>query len=189
LSNDVARSILRIGLVATQDVARGRVRVIFPDHYQLESWWLPIVVPKAQSDKYYWMPDLGEQVVCLMDQHDEDGAVLGAIYSSVDTVPIASPDRSHIAFNDGAFLDYNRSSHSLQVSLPSGGVINISANGASISIDEAGNVEIIAPGQIKLGGGSLRGVARLGDTVHVTDDEGGTLTGTIVSASTNVFAD
>jgi thiamine monophosphate kinase len=68
-------------------------------------------------------------------------------------------------------------------------MINISSNGASISIDAAGNVKVIAPGQIELGGGSLRRVARLGDTVHVTDDEGGTLTGTIVSASTNVLAD
>ncbi|HJU29769.1 MAG TPA: phage baseplate assembly protein V, partial [Candidatus Binataceae bacterium] len=65
----------RVGLVNAQDPAKCAVRVAFPDRDQLQSWWLPVVVLKTQNDKSYWLPDIGEQVVCLMDEHDEDGAV------------------------------------------------------------------------------------------------------------------
>lgn len=180
----------RVGIVSAQDSANCRVRVTFPDHDQLQSWWLPIVVPKSQNDKAYWLPDLGEQVVCMMDEHDEDGAVLGAIYSSVDTPPVQSADKWHLRFSDGGFIEYDRSTHALSVSLPSSGALTISANGATMEIDPSGNVRLNATAskQIQLGSGAVAGVARLGDTVHVLDDEGATLSGTIVSASTNVLA-
>ena len=64
----------------------------FPDRDQMQSWWLPVILPKTQNDKAYWIPDVGEQVVCLMDAHDEDGAVVGAISSAADATPVNSPD-------------------------------------------------------------------------------------------------
>ncbi|MHB8382567.1 MAG: phage baseplate assembly protein V, partial [Candidatus Binataceae bacterium] len=64
-----APGMFRVGIVQEQDTALARVRVKFADYDQLRSWWLPIVVPKTQNDKAYWIPDLGEQVVCLMDAH------------------------------------------------------------------------------------------------------------------------
>ena len=70
-------SAFRVGIVSAQNPATAQVRVTFPDRNQMQSWWLGIVVPHTQNDKAYWIPDLGEQVVCLMDEHDEDGAVLG----------------------------------------------------------------------------------------------------------------
>lgn len=150
----------------------------------MQSWWLPVIVPKTQNDKAYWVPDIGEQVVCLMDEHDEDGAVVGAIYSTADAAPVNNPDAFHLSCKDGAAFEYNRASHALQVSIPSGGSVTITANGAQVMIDSNGDVKITASGQIQLGGGTLKGVARLGDSV--TCPAG---TGTIVSASTNVLAD
>ena len=72
------------------------------------SWWLPVVFAKTQDDKAYWIPDIGEQVVCLMDLRDEAGAVLGAIYSSADVPPVNSADKFHLGFKDGARFDYDR---------------------------------------------------------------------------------
>ena len=181
----------RVGLVKQQDLQGARVRVAFPDCDQLLSYWLPIVFTKTQNDKGYWVPDIGEQVVCLMDEHDEAGAVLGAIYSSADTPPVQSADKCHMSFKDGASIEYDRAAHALAVSLPNGATMSISANGASIAIDASGNVKIV-PGngaRVALGAnGGAVGVARLGDRVQVTDDEGGLLNGTIVSASTDVVA-
>jgi phage baseplate assembly protein V len=181
----------RVGLVKQQDLQGARVRVAFPDRDQLLSYWLPIVFTKTQNDKGYWVPDIGEQVVCLMDEHDEAGAVLGAIYSSADTPPVQSADKYHLSFKDGANIEYDRAAHALVVSLPNGATMSISANGASIAIDASGNVKIV-PGngaRVALGAnGGAVGVARLGDRVQVTDDEGGLLNGTIVSASTDVVA-
>ncbi len=178
------RSPLRIGLVTGQDPALCRVRIKFPDLDQVTSYWLPIAVPKTQNDKAYWIPDIGEQVVCLMDDHDEAGAVLGAIYSQADATPVQSADKFHLQFKDGASFEYDRAAHKLSVGLPNGGTVSVSANGASLTIDGSGNVNIVAPGLIKLGGQTLKGVARLGD--QVTCPAG---IGTITSASSNVLSD
>ncbi len=211
----------RVGIVQAQDTAHAKVRVVFPDYDEMISWWLPVIFAKTQDDKFYWIPDIGEQVVCLMDLRDEAGAVLGAIYSAADVPPVNSADKFHIAFKDGANFDYDRVAHLLNlffqdttqlqydalthlldlrfqdqaelkydgiehvlsVSLPQGGVFNLTANGAQIQIDSSGNITIRSAGLIQLGNGALAGVARLGDQVQV-----GEQTGTIVTASTDVLA-
>jgi phage baseplate assembly protein gpV len=216
----------RVGIVQQQDPAHAKVRVVFPDYDQVVSWWLPVIFAKTQNDKAYWIPDVGEQVVCLMDLRDEAGAVLGAIYSDADVPPVNSADKFHLAFKDGASVDYDRAAHildlkfqdnaeikydagahlldlklqdrgeikydagahALSVSLPSGATFNLTAGAAQVQIDGNGNVIIKAAGQVQLGSGQLAGVARLGDVVRVQDDEGGMLTGSIVTASLDVLA-
>lgn len=198
-----APGMFRVGLVMDQDASRARVRVTFPDFDQLSSWWLPVVVPKTQNDKAYWLPDVGEQVVCLMDAHDEAGAVLGAIYSSADTAPVANADKWHLSTSDGAAFEYDRGSHILSFSFPDGASLKydggahalalalptaatftIDAGSASIAIDAVGNVQVESLGVIKLGSQQLKGVARLGD--QVTCPAG---IGSITSASTIVEAE
>jgi phage baseplate assembly protein gpV len=210
----------RVGIVQQQDPAHAKVRVVFPDYDQVVSWWLPVIFAKTQNDKAYWIPDVGEQVVCLMDLRDEAGAVLGAIYSDADFPPF------HLAFKDGASVDYDRAAHvldlkfqdtaeikydagahvldlklqdrgeirydagahALSVNLPTGATFNLTTGAAQVQIDANGNVIIKAAGQVRLGSGQLAGVARLGDVVRVQDDEGGMLTGSIVTASLDVLA-
>jgi phage baseplate assembly protein V len=174
--------VYRVGIVKAQDAVNARVRVTFPDRDQLQSWWLPVVFAKAQNDKAYWIPDVGEQVVCTMDEYDEDGAVLGAIYSSADRPPVASVDKLHWGFKDGAAFEYDRSAHSFQMSIPNGGTVTIAANGASIAIDGSGNVTINAEGQLVLAGGGPA-IARVGDTTICPAG-----TGHIVSGSAKVNA-
>ena len=158
------------------------------------SWWLPVVVPKSQSDKAYWLPDIGEQVVCMMDEHDEDGAVLGAIYSKVDSPPVRDANKVNWTFKDGTSLEYDRGAHALACAMPAG-TLTISVSGASIAVDANGNVivasinaasnvSITASGQLLLGSLAVSGVARLGDSV--TCPAG---TGTITTASTIVLAE
>ena len=197
----------RVGIVQQQDAAHAKVRVVFPDYDEVVSWWLPVIFAKTQNDKVYWIPDVGEQVVCLMDLRDEAGAVLGAIYSNADLPPVSSADQFHLGFKDGASLDYDRAAHVLDVkfqdhgeikydggahalsmSLPAGATFSLTTGGAQVQIDANGNVIIKAAGQVQLGSGQLAGVARLGDVVRVQDDEGGMLTGSIVTASIDVLA-
>ena len=91
------------------------MRVVFPDYDEVISWWLPVIFWKTQDDKAYWIPDIGEQVVCLMDLRDEAGAVLGAIYSAADATPANSADKFYIGFKDGAHFDYDRALHILDL--------------------------------------------------------------------------
>jgi phage baseplate assembly protein gpV len=105
----------RVGIVQQQDTAQAKVRVVFPDYDEMISWWLPIIFFKTQDDKAYWIPDIGEQVVCLMDLRDEAGAVLGAIYSEADVPPVNSADKFVLAFKDGASFDYDRAAHVLNL--------------------------------------------------------------------------
>lgn len=108
-----SRSTLRLGIVKEQDPSLARLRVTFNEFDQLLSYWLPVVVPKTQNDKAYWLPDIGEQVVCIMDERDEDGVVLGAIYSQADATPVQDGNKFHLGFKDGAAIEYDRGAHVL----------------------------------------------------------------------------
>jgi phage baseplate assembly protein V len=192
-------SAFRVGIVSAQNPATAQVRVTFPDRSQMQSWWLGIVVPHTQNDKAYWIPDLGEQVVCLMDEYDEDGAVLGALYSTVDIPPIDSLNKSfHLTTQDSATFDYDRAAHGLTIALPAGATLSISASGATVAIDASGDVSVTAAGEVNVSGsgqvnitgsaivlaGGGPAVARVGDTTvcpagtgHITSGSSKTQSG------------
>lgn len=101
------------GVVVERDETKMRVRVQFAERDGLPSDWLPVLQQKTLGDFEVWLPDLGSHVACLMDQHYEDGVVLGCIYSDADLPPIADPDVFHRQFSDGTVLQYNRKTHIL----------------------------------------------------------------------------
>ena len=74
---------LRFGIVSQIDPINVQARVSFEDD-ESTSFWLPVLQTKTLKDKFYAMPDIGEQVACLMDENSEDGVILGAIYSAED---------------------------------------------------------------------------------------------------------
>lgn len=86
----------------------GFARVRFDDIDGLISTWLPVVYPKTQNDKICWTLDVSEQVACLMDEHLEDGCIVGAIYSQADIPPVTSADKLHLLFKDGGSFEYDR---------------------------------------------------------------------------------
>jgi phage baseplate assembly protein V len=149
------------------------------------SWWLPICVPKTQDDKAYWLPDVGEQVVCMMDEHDEDGAVLGCIYSQVDTTPVQSADKWHITMKDTATLEYDRNLHQLAVSLPTNATMSLIVNGVTISIDSSRNINLSGASDIKLVTNSHNDSINNIITVFNEHTHGGVQAGSSVTAVPN----
>ncbi|WP_435951674.1 phage baseplate assembly protein V [Dryocola sp. BD626] len=103
------------GIITEIDEATVRVRVNLPECDNLRSSWLPILQRNTQNNKDYWLPDVGEQVEVLLDDNGEDGVVLGAVYSSVDTAPLASLDKRYVQFSDGAAFEYDRKLHQLTI--------------------------------------------------------------------------
>ncbi len=115
----------------------------------MRSYWLQVVVPKTLADKTFWMPDAGEQVVCLMDECDEAGAVLGAIYSTVDTPPVQSPDKFHVSFRDGTVIEYDRAAHALTIVLCAGASATLNGP-AGITLESGASQVSITPGGVAI---------------------------------------
>ena len=84
---------------------------------------------------------MGEQVEVLLDNNGEDGVVLGAVYSTVDTAPVASRDKRYVQFSDGAAFEYDRSTHQLTIN---GGIEKIVIEVINGTCLTSPNVEIKA---------------------------------------------
>jgi len=119
---------IKVGKVVAVDEKTCKVRVQLEDNDGVLTYWLPIVVPKTQRDKFYWLPDIGEEVLCaFLDHGIEQGFVLGAIYNEKDRVPVVNKDKFHVKFEDGTWIEYDRKEHKLKVQCV--GDIEIVANG------------------------------------------------------------
>ena len=68
--------------------AEARVRL---DELQgMESYWLPVGQYRAGSaSTAYWMPEVGERVLCALDESGSAGVILAGIYS-LDNPPSAN---------------------------------------------------------------------------------------------------
>jgi len=106
--------VLRFGIVTQIDPINVLARVSFGDD-DSTSFWLPIMQTKTLKDKFYIMPDINEQVVCLMDENSEDGVILGAIYSSEDIPATQSELQYSMNLEDGSLVNANKESETLTV--------------------------------------------------------------------------
>lgn len=106
---------LKFGTVTNINPLTARAKVQFAED-NMSSYWLPIIQKKTLKDKYYAVVDIGEQVACLMDENSEDGVILGAIYTSLESVPVSSKDQNMIKFSDGSLIEYNKETKTLTIS-------------------------------------------------------------------------
>lgn len=118
---------LRLGTVCDKNSAKCLLRVEFSED-DITSDWLPMCVPAGAKNSFFAMPDIGEQVACLMDERCENGVVMGAIYSKSVQPKQAGDDVSSAVFSDGTKVVYNRSSHLLLVETVGDITIKTSAN-------------------------------------------------------------
>lgn len=98
-------SVLKFGIINDTDAARQVARVLFGED-GITSDWLPYLVRGSLDTKEAYPLPVNTHVACLMDCHCEDGVILGAIYSDVDT-----PDGGGVGvyrwhFEDGAEAEY-----------------------------------------------------------------------------------
>lgn len=115
--NELARAIrnmVRTGVVVETDLNAGRCRVqtggIITD-------WLQWLTQRAGRSRTWWAPSVGEQVLILAVGGELDTAfVLSGIFSDENPAPSASADALHIAFPDGAVIEYEPQTSALTVS-------------------------------------------------------------------------
>ena len=105
---------LRYGTVCEKDPAKGMLRVDFEED-DIPSYWMPMLTAAVAQNSFFSLPDIGEQVACLVDAHCETGVVLGAIPSDNVKPKLASADISSAVFSDGTKVSYDRESHVLAI--------------------------------------------------------------------------
>ncbi|WP_265822499.1 phage baseplate assembly protein V [Geovibrio ferrireducens] len=140
--------IVRVGKVVEQNPTLCAVRVELEDADSTVSAVLRILVNKAQDDKAFWMPDLGEQVLCLfLPNGVEYGFVLGSFYSDDDTPSVSSNDKWHVRFKDGTEIEYDREKHILSADVK--GQANIKAS-ETITVEAVGDVMVKSASKVTI---------------------------------------
>jgi len=118
---------IKYGTVCEKDPAKGLLRVDFEED-QIASYWYPMVVTSVAENSFFGLPDIGEQVVCMVDENCETGVVLGAIPSDSVLPKLASKDINSVVFSDGTKVSYDRASHVLQIDTVGDITIKTTAN-------------------------------------------------------------
>ncbi len=114
---------LRFGIVSQINSVLAQARVNFGDD-DSTSFWLPILQTKTLKDKFYSIPDVGEQVACLMDENSEDGVILGAIYSTEDVPVVTSEKQISLNLENNALINIDKETNTLTITFQ-----NINLNG------------------------------------------------------------
>lgn len=114
---------LRFGIVSQINPVLAQARVNFGDD-ESTSFWLPILQTKTLKDKFYSIPDVGEQVACLMDENSEDGVILGAIYSTEDVPAVTSEKQISLNLENNSLINIDKETNTLTITFQ-----NINLNG------------------------------------------------------------
>lgn len=121
---------LRFGTISEVNAAKGLVRVRFEED-DIVSDWLPMVQSGTLKNKAYALPDENEHVACLMDEHAENGVVVGCLYNSTDTPGYSSRDKVGVKFENGDEIVYDRAARAYLVKTDTT-ELKISENGPTL---------------------------------------------------------
>ncbi|MCP4747974.1 MAG: phage baseplate assembly protein V [Desulfobacteraceae bacterium] len=144
--------LVRVATVTSVLPNVGKVRVRIDDADHMVSYELPVIFAKTLKNKAYDMPDIGEQVLCVfLPNGPEQGFVLGSFYSTQDTPPVNSANKTHYCWPDGSWIEYDRSSHTLTANIQ--GDAKISATGG-LTANIGGNLNAEAGGAISVESGA-----------------------------------
>ncbi|HDS5549391.1 TPA: phage baseplate assembly protein V [Klebsiella aerogenes] len=108
------RNLIRSGVVTEVDTVQGLCRVQSGGNH---TTWLNWLTTRAGRSRTWWAPSVGEQVLLLAIGGELDTAfVLPGIFSDDNPAPSASADAWHVAFPDGAVIEYEPETGALTVS-------------------------------------------------------------------------
>jgi phage baseplate assembly protein V len=129
---------LRYGHITELDATKGMAKVMF-DEDNIVSDWLQIVVRNSISNKSESWFDVNEFVCVMMDKHDEEGVILGAVYHEGNTPPIGDKDTVGVTFPDGTVIKYNRSDSKFTIECV--GEVNVSCTKANVTASDSVNMD------------------------------------------------
>lgn len=128
------RGMVRAGTVSSVNPANSTARVEFDDKDGTVSPELHILHRGSGANKDYWLPDVGEQVVCLFANNDKNfstGWILGTYFTEKKPPQVNNQDIRRLDFSDGTFIEYNRGTHALTIHVKG----EIKVNGSTIYLN------------------------------------------------------
>lgn len=127
------KNMIRYGVVSAVIPERGAARVVFQDRDNLISAELPVLQAACANNQFYSLPDVGAQVLCLMNPNDDNGGgfILGSFYSEKNPPPAQIQDVSLIKFADGSYLKFDRATGNLDINCKG----NITIKGKRIDLN------------------------------------------------------
>jgi len=139
-SNEIRRLIvnmIRKGSVSDVDLSTDppmvRVSVGDPDDADnpgLATNWIPFLGARAGKTREWNPLTTGEQVVLFCPMGDPaQGVALGGLYSDSAPAPSKSADKHLRVYPDDAAIEYDHAAHVLNVDLPAGATVNVTAPG------------------------------------------------------------
>jgi len=137
-------NVVRFGTIAEADYDNARMRVRSGD---VVTGWLPFTTRRAQGDRTWSPPEVGEQVVMVAPSGDlAQAVVVGAVYrhAAEGSAPGDKPTVRRTIYQDGTVEEYDRENHTYTLSVVDAGKIVLKVGGSSLEIDAAG-IRLQAP--------------------------------------------
>ena len=138
---------LRYGKVSSVDLKKGTARIFFEDRDDAVTAELPVLQKNTMTNKFYWMPQVGETAACLYATNEQEtGIIIGTIYSEVDTPPTDAKNGKvdGVWYEDGTVIKYDHTEKTLDIKCTGKMIINvendltITAKGKITVTDERG---------------------------------------------------
>lgn len=126
------KNLVRAGRVSVVIPERMAVKVVFEDKDSLVSDELPVLTFGSSKNKMYWLPDVGEQVCCLMLPNGHNaGFCLGSYYSDADPPNASDQNIRRVDFGDGSYVQFDRGTGNLDINCTG----NVTINGKTINLN------------------------------------------------------
>ncbi|MBR0519181.1 phage baseplate assembly protein V [bacterium] len=110
---------IKVGIINEIDLKKNLYRVKFEQDDDVKSYWFQPIYPSTNKDKTYFQYSLGEQVLVLtLYEGNQDGYIIGSMYSEEDTPPRFKEGIRYIEFEDGSCIQYDKNNKSLTVNAP-----------------------------------------------------------------------
>jgi len=147
-------SVMHLGIVKSFNVKELRADICFYDLDDMVIADMAVLQRNTQGIKDFSCLEVGEQVLCLLDEEMQDGYVLGSIAGNEDLSNLNQDDTRFVLFPDGGLIKYDYNSHTLQILSNN---INVTGNVVvSGNITLKGDLEVVgsvtASGDILAGG-------------------------------------
>lgn len=104
----------RFGIVSQAKPGFAKVTFLQDDNFTTD--WMPIVLPHTMLDKIGYVLNVKEHVACIMDEHCEEGVILGAIHSNPEPADTgATANKFRQVYADGAYMEYDKGTHKFNI--------------------------------------------------------------------------